>query len=94
MWNNLSKDAHTTTIYLSEMNFIKTTQIFLRKSGKSRWRIATQELSENAHHIIMTVENVIYVWMKNYFSFRHKNEISVFIYQMWNNKTFFEKLAI
>ena len=33
---NLSKDAYTTTIYLSEMNFIKTTPNFLRDSGKSR----------------------------------------------------------
>ena len=33
---NLSKDAYTTTIYLSGMNFIKTTQNFLRNSGKSR----------------------------------------------------------
>ena len=31
---NLSKDAYTTTIYLSEMNFIKTTQKILRNSGK------------------------------------------------------------
>ena len=31
-----SKDVYTTTIYLSEMNFIKTTQNFLRNSGKSR----------------------------------------------------------
>ena len=33
---NLSKDAYTTIIYLSEMNFIKSTQNFLRNSGKSR----------------------------------------------------------
>ena len=33
---DLSKDAYTTTIYLSEMNFIKTTHNFLRNSGKSR----------------------------------------------------------
>ena len=33
---NLSKDAYTTTIYLSEMNFIKTTQNFVWNSGKSR----------------------------------------------------------
>ena len=33
---NLSKDAYKTRIYLSEMNFIKTTQNFLRNSGKSR----------------------------------------------------------
>ena len=37
---NLSKDAYTTNIYLSEMNFIQTTQNFLRNSGKSRWGIA------------------------------------------------------
>ena len=30
---NLSKDAHTTTIYLSEMNFIKTTEL----SNKQLW---------------------------------------------------------
>ena len=33
---NFSKDAYTTTIYLLEMNFIKTTQNFLRKSCKSK----------------------------------------------------------
>ena len=33
---NISRDAYTTTIYLSGMNFIKTTQNFLRNSGKSR----------------------------------------------------------
>ena len=33
---NLSKGAYTTTIYLSGMIFIKTTQNFLRNSGKSR----------------------------------------------------------
>ena len=33
---NLSKDAYTATIYLSEMSFVKTTQNFLRNSGKSR----------------------------------------------------------
>ena len=33
---NLSKDAYTTTIYLSAMKFIKTTQNFLWNSGKSR----------------------------------------------------------
>ena len=33
---NLSKDAYKTRIYLSEINFIKTTQKFLRNSGKSR----------------------------------------------------------
>ena len=36
---NLSKDAYTSTIYLWEMNFIRTKQKFLRNSGKSRWRI-------------------------------------------------------
>ena len=40
LWKNLSKDAYTSTIYLSEINFIKTTQNFLRNSGKSKWRIA------------------------------------------------------
>ena len=47
------------------MNFIKMTQIFLTNFGKSRGRITPQkqlgELSRNAHHIIITVENVIYV---------------------------------
>ena len=33
---NLSKGAYTTTVYLSGMIFIKTTQNFLRNSGKSR----------------------------------------------------------
>ena len=33
---NLSKDNYTTTILLSEMNFIKTMQNFLRNSGKSK----------------------------------------------------------
>ena len=32
----LSKDAYTTTIYLLEMNFIKTTQNFLKNSSKLR----------------------------------------------------------
>ena len=36
---NLSKDAYATTVYLSEMNFIKTTQNFLRNSVKLRRRI-------------------------------------------------------
>ena len=31
-----SYTTYTTTIYLSEMNFTKTTQNFLRNSGKSR----------------------------------------------------------
>ena len=33
---NFSKDVCTITIYLSEMNFLKTTQNFLSNSGKSR----------------------------------------------------------
>ena len=33
---NLSKDAYATTVYLSEMNFIITTQNFLRNSVKLR----------------------------------------------------------
>ena len=40
---NFSKDAYTTTIYLSEMDFIKTPQNFLRNSGKSRWRITLRK---------------------------------------------------
>ena len=33
---NLLKDTYTIKIYLLEMNFIKTTQKYLRNSGKSR----------------------------------------------------------
>ena len=33
---NLLMDAYITTAYLSEMHFVKTTQNFLRNSGKSR----------------------------------------------------------
>ena len=40
---NLSKDVYTTTIYLSEMNVIKTTQNVLRNSNKSWWRIIPQK---------------------------------------------------
>ena len=63
--SNQPKDAYTTTIYLPKMNFIKTAQNFLRNSGKSRWRITPRKLlggsSENAYHIIIKPENVIYV---------------------------------